>query len=59
MVDDLFKPSGIDKGEELEILSIKILHQHHLACVEECNSERESRRFEEELNTKVKLDIYL
>ena len=29
-----------------------------LACVEECISERESRRFEEGLNTKVKLDIY-
>ena len=27
-----------------------------LACVEECISE--SRRFEEGLNTKVKLDIY-
>ena len=26
--------------------------------VEECISERESRRFEEGLNTKVKLDIY-
>ena len=29
-----------------------------LACVEEFISERESRRFEEGLNTKVKLDIY-
>ena len=29
-----------------------------LACVEDCISERESRRFEEILNTKVKLDIY-
>ena len=29
-----------------------------LACVEECISEKESRRFEEGLNTKVKLDIY-
>ena len=29
-----------------------------LACVEECISERESRRFEEGLNRKVKLDIY-
>ena len=28
-----------------------------MACVEECISERE-RRFEEGLNTKVKLDIY-
>ena len=29
-----------------------------LACVEECISKRESRRFEEGLNAKVKLDIY-
>ena len=29
-----------------------------MACVEECISERESRRFEEELSTKVKLGIY-
>ena len=29
-----------------------------LACVEEGISERESRRIEEGLNTKVKLDIY-
>ena len=37
-----------------------IVHQlHFLACVEECISERESRRFEEGLNTKVKLDIIL
>ena len=29
-----------------------------MACVEDCISERESRKFEEGLNTKVKLDIY-
>ena len=29
-----------------------------MACVEECISERESRKFEEGLNTKVKLDVY-
>ena len=29
-----------------------------LACVEECISESESRKFEKGLNTKVKLDIY-
>ena len=28
-----------------------------LACVEECVSDKESRRFEEGLSTKVKLDI--
>ena len=29
-----------------------------MACVEECISERESKKFEEGLNTKVKLDTY-
>ena len=29
-----------------------------MACVEECISERESRRFEEGLNMKVKIYIY-
>ena len=29
-----------------------------MACVEECISERESRKSEEGLNTKVKLDMY-
>ena len=52
----------------LDIPSVEIVHQEiergdsssasFLACVEECISERESRRFEEGLNTKVKLDIY-
>ena len=30
-----------------------------MACVEECISERESRRFEEDTNTKVKLYIFI
>ena len=29
-----------------------------MACVGECISERESRKFEEGLNTKVKLDMF-
>ena len=29
-----------------------------MACVEECTSEKESRKFEEGLSTKIKLDIY-
>ena len=38
---------------------MEIVHQlYFLACVEECTSERESRRFEKGLNAKVKLDIY-
>ena len=36
----------------------KVHSFHFLACAEECISERESRRFEEGLNTKVKLDFY-
>ena len=36
---------------------MEIVHQLHFWLVEECISERESR-FEEGLNTKVKLDIY-
>ena len=37
---------------------MEIASASFLAYVEECISERESRRFEEGLNTKVKLDIY-
>ena len=29
-----------------------------MACVEECISERKSRKFEEGLNTKVEIDMY-
>ena len=48
MFDDLFKSLDIDKGEWLE----EIEHgdsssPSFLACVEECISDRESRRFEE------------
>ena len=56
MVDDLFK--YLDKSEWLE----DIKHGYSssasfMACVEECISERESRKFEE-VNNKVKLDMY-
>ena len=37
-------------------VSVARLKSDFLACVEECISERESRRFEEGLNTKVKLN---
>ena len=55
MVDDLFKPLDIDKGKWME----DIKHgdspsASFMVCVEERISERESRRFEEELSTKVK-----
>ena len=55
MVDDLFKSLDIDKGEWLEDIERgDCSSASFLACVEECISERESRRFEEGLNTKVK-----
>ena len=59
MVDDLFKSLEIDKGEWLEDIERgDSSSTSFFACVVECISERESRRFEEGLNTKVKLDIY-
>ena len=56
---DLFKSLDIDKVELLK----DIKHEgsssaSFMACVEECISEGESTRFEEELSTKVKFDIY-
>ena len=55
----LFKSLDIDKGEWLEDIERgDSSSASFLGCVEECISERESRRFEEGLNTKVKLDIY-
>ena len=58
-MDDLFKSLDIDKGEWLEDIERGYSSSaSFLACVEECISERENRRFEEGLNTKVKLDIY-
>ena len=58
-MDNLFKSLEIDMDEWLE----DIEHEESssasfLACVDECISERESRRFEDGLNIKVKLDIY-
>ena len=48
MVDDLFKSVDIDKGEWLEDIERgDSSSASFLACVEECISERESRRFEE------------
>ena len=42
----------------LQYVGLKKRFASLLACVEECISERESRRFDEALNTKVKLDNY-
>ena len=58
-MDDLFKYLDIDKSEWLEdIKHGDSSSASFMACVEECISERESRKFEEGLNTKVKLDMY-
>ena len=58
-MDYLFTSLDIDKGEWLEdIECVDSSSASFLACVEECISERQSRRLEEGLNTKVKLDIY-
>ena len=61
-MDDLFKSLDIDKGEWLEDIERgKSSLASILACIASflaCISERESKRFEEELNTKVKLYIY-
>ena len=58
MVDDLLKFLDSDKGEWLE----DIEHGNSssalfLPCIKEYICERESRRFEEGFNTKVKFDI--
>ena len=54
MVDDLFKSLDIDKGEWLEDIECgDSSSASFLACVEECISERESRRFEEGLIRKL------
>ena len=56
MVDDLLKSLDIDKSEWLEDIECgESSSASFLACVEECISERESSRFEEGLNNKVKL----
>ena len=60
MVDDLFKSIDTDKGEWLEdIKHGDSSSASFKAGVEECISERQSRKFDDGLNTKVKLDIIL
>ena len=59
IVDDLFKSLDINRDEWLDDIECgDSSSTSFLACVEECISEGESRRIEEGLNTKVKLDIY-
>ena len=56
-MDDCFKSLDIGKGERLEdIKHGDSSSASFMACVEECISEKESRKFEEGPNTKVKLD---
>ena len=58
-MDDLFTCLDIDKSEWLEDSKHgDSSSASFMASVEECISERESRKFEEGLNTKVKLDMY-
>ena len=56
---DYLKSLDIDTSEWLEdIKHGDSSSASYTACVEECISERESRKFEEGLNTKVKLGMY-
>ena len=58
-MDDLFKYLDINKSEWLEdIKHGDSSSASFMACVEECISKRESTKFEEGINTKVKLDMY-
>ena len=58
-MDDVFKFLDIDKGEWMkDIKHGNSLSSSFMACVEESISEKVYRRFEEGLNTKVKLGIY-
>ena len=58
-MDDLLKSLGIGKSEWLEdIKHGDSSSASFMAYVEECISERESRKFEDGLTTKVKLDMY-
>ena len=55
----MFKSLDIDKSEQLgDIKHGDSSSASFMACVEECISERESMKYEEGLNTKVKLVIY-
>ena len=57
MVDDLFKSLRVN-GWRIVSMEIRSSSASFMTCVEECISERESRKFEEGLITKVKLDMY-
>ena len=59
VIDDLFVSLGLDKAEWLEgIERGESSLASYLACIDECISERECRKFEEGLDNKVKLAMY-
>ena len=59
MVDDLFKSLDIDKCEWLEDVEHgDSSSASFMACVEECISERESRKFEELNNIIINNLVY-
>ena len=56
MIDDLFVSLGLDKAEWLEDIERgESSFTSYLACIDECISNRECRKFEEGL---VKLAMY-
>ena len=59
VIDDLFVSLGLDKGEWLEDIERgESSLASYLACIDECISERECRKFEEGLDNIVKLAMY-
>ena len=59
VIDDLYVSLGLDKAEWLEDIERgESSLASYLACVDECISERECRKFEEGLDNKVKLAMY-
>ena len=60
MIDDIFLSLGLDKCEWLEDIEREDSSlAAFMSCVEECISERECRKFDEGLNNKVKLAMYI
>ena len=59
VVDDLFASLDINKDDWIEDTERGMTSMASFsACVEDCISERECRKFEEGLNNKVKLTLY-
>ena len=60
VIDDLFVSLGLDKAEWLEDIERgESSLASYLACIDECISKRGCRKFEEGLDNKVKLDMYM